>query len=55
MDAFVKLKSPFYTPVQYWYDPVTHTIWKVRLGCLPWRLEVPTPEETQALVQLNRL
>jgi hypothetical protein len=51
----IKLKSPFYKPVQYWYDPQTNIVWKLRLGCSTWRFEEPTPDEEQKVRELNGL
>ena len=48
-----KLKSPFYSPVQFWYEPVTGEIWKLRLGCAVWRLEHPTPDEEESVRAFN--
>jgi hypothetical protein len=48
-----KLKSPFYRPVQFWYDAVTDKIWKLRLGCAVWRLEQPTSDEEQMVRSFN--
>jgi hypothetical protein len=53
MESFIKLKSPFYKPVQYWYDPYKDTVWKLRLGCLHWKFEEPTPDEEQKVRELN--
>lgn len=55
MDRFQKLKSPFYKPVQFWYDPGKDQIWKLKLGCLTWRLEEPTLEEERAVREFNDL
>ena len=51
----MKLKSPYYKPVQYWYNPEQNTVWKLRLGRLPWRFEEVTLEEERAVRELNDL
>jgi hypothetical protein len=49
----IKLKSPFYTPVQYWYDAERDRVWKLRLGASTWRLEAPTADEERSVRELN--
>jgi hypothetical protein len=48
-----QLKSPFYTPVQYWYDAERDAVWKLRLGSIPWRLEAPTADEERSVREFN--
>lgn len=55
MDNFLKLKSPFYKPTQYWYDPVNKQVWKLKLACRKLQFELPTPEEERAVRELNDL
>lgn len=53
--ALIKLKSPFYKPVQYWYDADRDEVWKLRLGSLTWRLEAPTADEERSVRSVNRI
>jgi hypothetical protein len=53
--ALEKLKSPFYRPVQFWYNPATDKIWKLRLGCSVWRFEDPTSDEELRVRELNEI